>query len=202
MLWQERISHSMSLDLAQRSIGVARGSKAEAELAEEAGPLAKFGNAGKALELGGKGLAGLDVVLNAYTVVHGSDYHGVRGDVDRGVAGMSVLAGGTLLAATVAPVPVAGQIAAGAILTGAAVWTAANLVADHKKEIARAVTGGAKFVADHPLLAAPVSPVTAPLAVGKEVWDHRGDIEHAGGTVIHAVGGVVEHPGRALPWNW
>jgi hypothetical protein len=207
MQWQERMSHSMSLDLAHRSIDVARGSRAEAKLAEETGPLAKLGKAGDALELGGKSLAVLDVVLGGYTVIHGSEYGGTRGDIDRGVAGMSVLAGATVVAAAFLPIPVAGEAAAAVILTGAALWTAGNMIADHRKEIAHAVTSGGSFLVHHPLVLA------GPAGVGaQEVWDHRADIEHAGESVVHAgssavhavgdAGGSAVHAvGKAVSWR-
>jgi hypothetical protein len=149
------------------------------------------------LEVGGTGLTVVDVALNAYTVYHGSSYHRVRGDVDRGAAGAGVLAGGTLLiaAAGVAPIPVAGEVASGAILVGVGLWQAANLIAAHRKEIARGVTRGGKFVLDHPIVAAPLAPGAVPVAAGREIYDHRHDLEHAGSTLVHTAG-------KALPWNW
>jgi len=205
MIWQERISHSMPLDLARKSIDVAGGSRAEDELASETGPLVKLGKLGRVIEVGGKGLTGVDALLGAKTAILGSDYHGVRGDVDRGMGGMSALAGAALLAGAVLPIPVAGEVAATVILTVGGLWAAGNLIADNKKAIARGLTATGKSVYDHTLVAAVAAPETAPIAVGKEIYDHRHDVERAGSTVAHGLehvgSGALHLAGKALPWH-
>ena len=186
--WEELVSHWMPLEVARQGIDVRPGSLAELRLSEEA---VEGGKAIRALRVAGKAAAPLDIALSGDTVLHGSQYHGVRGDIDRAAAGASVVGSSLILAGAVAPVPVGGQVAAGVIVTGAGLWTAGNLAYDHRKEIARTAVAGANWVERHKWQIA--SGVTGPVPGaayegGKWVVEHAPDV---GKTLA-----------KAAPWNW
>jgi hypothetical protein len=186
--WEELVSHWMPLEVAHDALNVRPGSPAELRLSEEA---AEGGKAIRGLRLAGKAAAPLDIALSGTTVLHGSEYHGVRGDIDRAAAGASVVGSSLILAGAVAPIPVGGQVAAGVIVTGAGLWTAGNLAYDHRKEIARAAVAGAGWVDRHKWQIA--------AHVGGPV---PGAAYEGGRWIVHHAPDVGKTLSKAAPWNW
>jgi hypothetical protein len=175
-------------EVAHDALNVRPSSAAELRLSEEA---AEGGKALRGLRLAGKAAAPLDIALSGTTVLHGSEYHGVRGDIDRAAAGASVVGSSLILAGAVAPIPVGGQVAAGVIVTGAGLWTAGNLAYDHRKEIARAAVAGAGWVDRHKLQIA--------AHIGGPV---PGAAYEGGRWVVHHAPDIGKTLSKAAPWNW
>jgi hypothetical protein len=200
--FEEFVSHMMPLAVAHEATRLRPGTAAALRASEAA---AAVGPGMSRLRVAGKLAAPLDIALSAHTAINGSQYEGVRGGVDRGVAGASAVASAVVVAGMVAPVPVAGQVAAGVILTAAGVWVVGNMVYDHRKEIARAAVSAAEFVDRNKVAIAAHAggPVTA-LA-----YQHRDDLRWAGEKALDAGGWAVRHAddmprtiSKLAPWNW
>lgn len=128
-----------------------------------------------------KALGPIGFASDAIVLVRGSEYGGVRGRVDRAVAGVGLGSAGAAVAATALGLTAAPVVVtiAGGVAVGAAVWSVGNLTWDHRDDIARAVTSAAEWTGDR-------------------TEDAAGAIADAGEAAADLAGDVVDNVGDAL----
>jgi hypothetical protein len=76
------------------------------------------------------------MLIDVDQLVHPA-HHGIRGDVDRAVAGVGLAAGAATVAATAGFIGPSAAVVAGTVEAGAAAYQAANFVYDHRKAVAK-----------------------------------------------------------------
>lgn len=128
-----------------------------------------------------KALGPIGFASDLIVVLRGSEYEGVRGDVDRGIATAGLVTAAAAVGATAAGLTLAPVIvtAAGVVAVGAAAWSVGNLAWDHRDDVARAVTSAAEWTGDR-------------------IEDAAGAIADAGEAAADLAGDVVDNVGDAL----
>jgi len=174
--WQEKTSQFVPLTSGKQA---STFFEEEEALLRRGIPALEDSRAGMILRTGSKVLAVVGLPVNAYIAVEGSPYHGVRGGVDRTVAGATVLATAAELTGVAALVP-GGQVVVAVVLVGAGVWVVGNVIYDNRRAIAHAAVSAAHAVYDHRNL---IADATVP---GYIFYDQRHTIAHVATGGLHA----------------